>query len=948
VIFDHGAAPQVAASAQADTPLAKAAELLAHDLKALTGQDVPTVQTAQGGRGGTVMIGLADSPEMAGLLKANGIDPAPIAGKWETYGRVAVPAPWDKSQQVLLIFGSDVRGTVWGVMDLSRELGVSPWEWWADVAPRKVARLAVSGDLTFSKEPTVKYRGIFLNAGRNGLEPWAGRVYDPGHAGLTPKSYGRIYELMWRLKANAIWPYMGEFNEDPKNYDMAASYAIVRGSSHVEMLLRTNGPEWGTKRGDYNWFTNRSGMVDYWTEAIRKYGKYDNLYTVGLRAKDDFPMEGVKTPTEVAEALTQVIAAQREILQENIGKPADRIPQALTLYKEVLPAFMTGKLKLPDDVTMIWPEDDFGYIRQLSNEQQRQRSGGSGVYYHATFWGPPMSYLWIAATDPSLMWEEMTKAVRFDARQVWILNVGSIKPVEFLTQFFLELGFNSDAYPDGRSVKAYLHRWIGENFGPEHADEITDMMWQYYKLAFDRNPEYMSWTEVFPETPVKQTEFNMLSFGDENARRAEAYRHLRDRAAVMMAALPADRKDAFYELVRYPVDIATDLNLRQLDLDKTIAYGLQHRASANHYAEEARGAHEAALADSRYFNTEIAGGKWQGWMTTAHNDLPMNEAPHIPTWSSAGPLRWGIQTEGGEYIDSNSWWMANLPLFHPELPNRRYIDIFVSAPVDATWTARPSVPWIKVDRAGGSFSVAKKHFEDRIWISIDWSKAPKGESLAQLGVLQHPLGSTGDVIIACSAGKQIYNVHLLVAPDNAVHEASFIEADGIVSMYAMHPNDRSGEWKTLDGLAHVGVGATMQTSLDLKSVDAADQNAIKSAPSLTYRFATTTYDDQATLSVFALPTYPITSENGVRVGVTIDDGPMQILDFNAPEYSQAWRQHVLTNLAVQRVGNLRLKPGGHILRVWGLDPGVILERFEVSFTGAAHAYGAVPETRIQR
>ncbi|HVW19690.1 MAG TPA: glycosyl hydrolase 115 family protein [Opitutaceae bacterium] len=946
-LFDGGPPPAVAYEASDGAPIAHAAALLAGDLRSLTGRDPEVVPAVERGRGTAVIIGRADSPAIAALLRSNGISDAPIRGKWETYGRAVVPAPWGGGRKALLIFGSDVRGTVWGVIDLTREMGVSPWEWWADVTPRKTARIAVAADLRYSREPTVKYRGVFLNGGQSGLEPWAERVDDPAHRGLGPKTYARIFELLWRLKANTIWPYMGEFNDDPANYRTAADYAIVRGSSHVEMLLRTNGTEWGPARGAYNWFTNRQGMIGYWTEAVRRWGGYDNLYTVGLRDKDDFPMEGVKTTAEVGAALTDVIAAQRKILSGTLGRPAERIPQVLTLYKEVLPAYMSGRLRVPDDVTLIWPEDDFGYVRQLSDPRQRLRSGGSGVYYHTNFWGPPMSYLWVPALNPALMWEEMAKAARFQARRIWILNVGSIKPSEFPIQLFLAMAFDADAFPDGGSVREYLRSWAAECFGPRPAGAIADLLGRYYQLSFDRQAEFMAWTEVFPESSVAQTKFNAVAFGDENARRAAAYRALMGEAKAIMASLPADRRDAFYELVRYPVDIAGDLNLRQLDLDKSILYGLQHRASATVYGEEALAAQADALADTRYYDERLAGGKWRGWMDARHKDLPVFETPQAPAWTAGGEVRWGVQAEGGEYLDSPSWWMSDLPLFHPELPVSHYVDVFVSAPVAATWTARPSVPWIKLDRESGAFSPATKTFEARIQVSIDWARAPAGEALPQLGVVRDVRGTTGDVVIACSAGTEPYRVHVVIAPPNRVPGVSFIEADRIVSLYAVHPDACSGPWEKIEGLGHVGVGAAMRTPLAMRSVDPGDAAAVRRAPSLSYRFATTTADDPAQLAVVALPTFPITDENGVRVGISLDGGPPQVLDLAAPEYSQRWRQNVLANTAVGTVGNLRLEPGGHVLTVYALDPGIVLDRFELSFAGAQRAYGAVPETKIK-
>ena len=781
----------------------------------------------------------------------------------------------------------------------------------------------------------MKYRGIFINAGANGLNPWSGKTYEPEYANFGPKTYARIFEQMWRLKANTIWPAMTNadvpFNKIPENYKVLTDYAIVRGTSHVEMLLRNNPHEWDTKTmGPYNWLLNRDRMIQYWTGAVEQFGQYDNLYTVGLRNIDDFPMQGVNTPQQMAGVLSDVIEQQRKILTSVLHKPASDAPQVFTAYKEVLPAYDTSQLNLPDDITINWPDDDFGYIRRLSNARERQRPGGSGVYYHNVFWGPPMSYLWLDASDPSLMWEEMSKAYQFDARKLWVLNVGSIKPCEFMTQFFLALAFDTKAFEKSSSVRAYLKSWAGETFGPEHAEEVTAILWSYYKLAFERNPEFMAWTEVFPETSVKQTEFNILDFGDENARRVAAYEDIMERAKKLMAEMPDDRKAAFFQLVQYPVNAAGDVNIRQLSLDKSIIYGLQRRASANMYSETAKQAQQQIFDDIHYYNEVMANGKWRHMISAVPHPLPIYEVPHLPSWSSGNDNKCGVQVEGGAFFDETGWWTPTLPPFHSELREQRYIDVFVQGAVGGHWTAAASVPWIKVSKNSGTFSPASRTLEGRIEVSLDWASVPAE--------------GRGVVTINCSTALQPIAVHVEVAPSNKVKNVSFIEADRIVSMYATHADRLNGAWEILDGLGHTG--ASLRTRLDTQSVNASDPAAIVKAPSAVYRFATITADDKATLRVIAIPTFPITSENGLRVAISIDGNAPAVLDFNAPEFSQAWRQHVLSNKAIEVLPNLRLQPGAHELALYALDPGIALDWVELAFTGAPQAYGPVPETRI--
>jgi hypothetical protein len=940
IVHEDGGAPQ----------LAKAAELLGRDLTALSGVPAQISTDAAHGAGPGIIIGLAKNPAIAALLKTHHIDTAPLEGKWETYGRAVVAAPWDPKQKALVIFGSDVRGTIWGVMDLTREMGVSPWEWWADVKIVRKARLAVGDALNYSRQPSVKYRAIFLNDEEFGLYPWAATTYDPETHDIGPKTYARIFELMWRLKANTIWPAMRgiehSFNQVPGNAEMADAYAIIRASSHAEMLGRTNLREWdAAKRGPYNYQNNKQALLDYWDEAVKQYGKYENIYTVGLRGLEDRPMQGTAGPADTARVLEQVVADQRALLARDLGRPADTIPQVFTPYKEVLPAYDAG-LTLPDDVTLNWPDDNYGYIRRLSNARERARSGGAGVYYHISYWGYPMSYLWLASTHPALMWEEMNKAYHFNARRIWVLNVGDIKPGEYLSQLFLDMAFDNTAYPDIASVKAHLRRWAAESFGENHADTVAAILWRYYDLAFERNPEAMGWTHTLPATAPHQTEFNMLNFGDENARRQAAYRALVAEAEALEKNIPADRKDAFYELVRYPVIAAADINLRQLNLDKTIAYAYQQRASANDYAKAAEAAQAGIDASTSYYNNVMAGGKWKNMMGQAPHGLPVYHRPQIPAWKSTGDTGCAVQVEGGGYYDAGgstpgqppfagpfqrylvSYYASGLMPFQPDLKRSSYVDLFLKSPAKAHWTASASAPWIRVSKTQGEFAPGAS--EARIAVAIDWDKAPAD--------------GKGEVTFHCSTSDVPLPVAVTIAPANTVKNVSFIEAQGIVSMYATHADVHGKGWQLLDGLGHTG--ASLRSDLDMASL-ATDPASLAKAPAATWRFATTNTANRAALKLTALPFLPLTTDNKMRAAVSIDGAPPQVLDFGAAEFSKRWESHVLTNAATETLPDLVLHPGAHSVTVYALDPGFTLDRLELHFDGAPVAYGPVPETRIR-
>ncbi len=604
-----------------------AAELLGRDLTHVTGQ-TPAVSSdlARCARL-CIVIGKYDSDPVRAVAQEAGVDLTPLSGQWERYIRVATRSKRDPSRRYLLIAGSDRRGAIWGVIDLTREIGVSAWEWWADVTPRHADRLAVDGARHLSDAPSVQYRGIFLNDEDWGLQPWAARTWEPEIGDIGPRTYARIFELMWRLKANLIWPAMHDstkpFYQIPGNAEAARDHAIVVGTSHAEPMLRNNVREWDEKaRGPFNWFTNRDAMTAYWRERVEAVKGFENLYTIGLRGRHDSAMEGADTPARAREATAQAMAVQRDLLADAQGKPASAIPQALTLYKEVLDIYGTG-LKVPDDVTLIWPDDNYGYLSQLPDPGEQARGGGSGVYYHISYWGRPHDYLWLATTHPALIREQMERAWTMRARKVWVVNVGDIKPGEYLTQYFLDLAFDHRVF--GETAREHLESWAARQFGAGDAKETAAILTDYYDLAFERRPEFMGFSQTEPTRPVRIGDYVRTGGGEAQAR-IDRYADLKRRAEALAVRMPADRRDAFFELVLYPVRSAANINIRNLKLDLAALDARQGGANVNAYADQARAAHAQIVADTALYNR----GKWRGIMDMAPRRLPVFDEPAYP------------------------------------------------------------------------------------------------------------------------------------------------------------------------------------------------------------------------------------------------------------------------------------------------------------------------------
>lgn len=615
-----------------------------------------------------VVIGtLGHSPALDALVTAGRLDVSALHGKWETF-LLATIDDTEGSPPTFVIAGSDRRGTAFGVYEVSQMIGVSPWHWWADVTPRHRDDLILPDGLRHFGPPSVKYRGIFINDEDWGLEPWAAHKFEPEHGSIGPKTYAKVFELLLRLKANTLWPAMHActkaFNADPRNAALADAYAIVMGSSHAEPMLRNNVREWTGPHQDYNYVTNREGVRAYWEERARTNGRYENIYTIGMRGIHDSAIQGTTNDAQRIQILEQVFADQRALLAQyahppgasSVGAvapnrpPSDvtAVPQVFCAYKEVLDLYRQG-LQVPPDVTIMWPDDNFGYVRNFADAKERQRPGGFGIYYHLSYLGRPLAYLWLGTTPPALVWEEMTRAYAYGADRIWIANVGDIKPTEPGMEFFLDLAWDIHRWgPDGQP--AFLRTWAAREFGSEPAEAIAGIMGDYYRLNFQRRPEHLQWW--LPKQPPHRSP---LTLAEADARLA-AFADLRQRADQVAAALPADRQDAFEELVGYPVRGSALANQR---------YFLGERG-------DERGAHAADAelnATTRHFNDDLAEGKWQGIVNLEpadHQWASMRIAPWAPPAfaqspkPSTGPGRILAILNGGDFTarydhDGRSW-----------------------------------------------------------------------------------------------------------------------------------------------------------------------------------------------------------------------------------------------------------------------------------------------------
>jgi hypothetical protein len=614
--------------------LRAAVEAFAGDVEKVTGHRpqiltaLPTPAPAE-----LVVVGTTQAPILVRINEEKDFSLKAIEGKWESAVTSVVTAPLPGVRKALVIAGSDRRGAAFALFALSRQMGVSPWAWWADVPVAHHDRIQIVARNEVQPEPSVQYRGIFLNDEDWGLRPWAAKKMDPAQDNVGPRTYERIFELLLRLHANSLWPAMHPktlaFNAVAENAALADRWGIVMGTSHSEALLRNNVGEWDEHRdGPWNYQTNRAAIDAYWNHRLEVNGRYENFYTVGMRGVHDTGLEATGTVEEKARLVEQVMAAQRGLLARHVNADLGKVPQVIWLYKESLELYRAG-MKVPDDVTLGWTDDNYGYIRQLPTVDEQKRAGGSAVYYHVSYWGFPHDYLWLCSTPPALIREEMTKAYDHNARKYWILNVGDIKPAEADIDYFLQLAWNEPAMAR-MDQHSFFARWYGEQFPTANAEELASVMDEYYRLNFVRKPEFMGFNGYNDAT--RRTDFNPLAWGGawgQNGARLDAWEQLVAREQAIAKAMPEADRSAFFELVGYPVEAAAAQNRKFLLIDRSFVDASQHRDGQKN-AAQAHAAYQQIQSLTAQYN-ELENGKWEGMMSSAPRNRHVFEMPFAAT-----------------------------------------------------------------------------------------------------------------------------------------------------------------------------------------------------------------------------------------------------------------------------------------------------------------------------
>lgn len=925
----------------------RAAELFAADVEAVTGRR-PQVTSATGETGPAVIVGtVGGSALIRRLSEAGKIDTAPLEGAWERYLIQTVANPLPGIRKALVIAGSDRRGAAYGLFTLSELIGVSPWYWWADVPVKKHAALHVDAPPTYSQTPSVRYRGIFLNDEDWGLTPWASQTFEPERGNIGPRTYAKVCELLLRLKANylapAMHPVSTSFNQIPENKLVADTFAIVMGSTHCEPLLLNTASEWDTQTmGPWNYDKNKEGINRVLTQRVRENSPYENVYTLALRGLHDGAMSTTLPMHEKVRMLQQALLDQRQILAENIDRPVETVPQAFTPYKEVLEIYSNG-LELPDDVTIVWPDDNYGYMKRLSGVREQRRTGRSGVYYHVSYLGVPHSYLWFSTTPPSLMYEELRKAYDTTADRLWLLNCGDLKGSEMQVSLFLDMAWDIGRFT-ADNVVTYPARWLAGIFGEAYYDRLEAMTREHLRLAFPRKPEYMGWGYHWNRfdhncEQLTDTDFSFTNY-DEAPRRLEAYRKLGARAEALLHEIGDEARPAFYQLVYYPLRGAELMNRMTLGGQRNRWYARQGRAATNAVRDEVQRCYDSLQVITRGYNS-LLGGKWNHMMSMRQNYDGVSayfNLPHLATHDAAGAPRLALQVAGEDVTGARAFHA--LPAFDNYLRRTYPVEIYNRGGGTLAWTAHASEPWVVLSKSAG-----KTADEERITVGIDWEKAPSGNAVPAQIVFR--AGEQSEKVLV-----SLFNP---TAPSRAELRGIYVENNGCVSIPAagchrVRENDRI----KITAVEDLGIeGPALQLGDPTAPLQIFRSRDVPCAEYDFYAFDAGSVD----VYTYVLPTFPLHADRDFRIGentntdtkysVQIDDGALATPSSSLVEYSQVWFESVLRNCAVNKSTLHIDKPGRHTLRIRVGDPGIVLQKIVLDFGGMKRSYLGPQSTLIE-
>jgi hypothetical protein len=865
-----------------------------------------------------VIVGtLGKSAIIDQLVKNNILDVKDITGKWETFIIQTVKKPLPGVDKALVIAGSDKRGTIYGVYDLSEQIGVSPWYWWADVPAKKQKNLYVKPGRYSLGTPAVKYRGIFIDNEAPAFSGWAKEKF----GGANSKVYTKIFELILRLKGNYLWPAMWgiAFNDDDSlNRPLADEYGIVMGTSHHEPMDRAQ-QEWKRYgKGEWNYNTNGEVLRDFWRKGIENMGNAETIITMGMRGDGDMPMEA---GTNIA-LLERIVADQRKILTEVTGKKPEDIAQLWALYTEVQKYYDLG-MRVPDDITLVLCDDNFGNIRRLPNLTEPKRAGGYGLYYHYDFNGGPWSHKWINTVQITKTWEQLHLAYEHNVDRIWKMNVGDLKPLEFPISFYFDYAWNPDKWPVNK-LQEYTRQWAQQQFGPQYAAQIEKVITQYSNFNGIRKPELMVFNKF---SLIDYREFETI---------VTNYHKLQDEAMEINTHLPSEDKDAYFQMVLHPIQAVTNLYDLYYALARNRMCASQGRASTNAMSDKVK---EYFIKDSvlsHYYNKELQHGKWNHMMDQTHISYTYWRGPEADTLPKTIRLDLKKEAAMGVVIEgSDSWWPnetkeAVLPKLNSYQDTSYYIEVFNQGIKPFTYSATASVPWVKVMPSSGNIDQ-----QERLWVSVDWAKAPKGEHCIPLTI----------------TGPENQKVIVQVPVDNSESKETlkgkgFIESNGYVSIsaanYTCAANPGNTFWQILGNYGRTSTGITLFPATISK------QEATNVAPHLEY-LVNLSDTGNVKVQAYLAATIDYSGGNGLHYAVAFDDECPHVINSTLKKQGEPWvndnsEKVMMDDIRIEQSIHKISKKGLHTLTFWIIDKGVVLEKLVIDCGGVEPSELGPPES----
>ena len=910
--------------------VARAARDLQADVERVTGLKPALVRTQEELGKTAILIGtLGRSPLIDRLVAQRKLDVAGVAGQWEATVTQVVTDPLPGVSRALVIAGSDKRGAIYGIYDLSEQIGVSPWYWWADVPPRKRDALFVKPGRFVQGPPKIKYRGIFINDEEPCFGPWARKKF----GGVNSEMYAHVFELILRLRGNYLWPAMWgkAFNEDdPANPRLADEYGIVMGTSHHEPMLRAQ-QEWKKHgKGEWNYATNEAVLTQFWRAGVTRNRNYESIVTIGMRGDGDEPMvKGGAMAASIA-LLERIVADQRKLIAETIDSDVTTVPQLWALYKEVADYYAHG-MRVPDDVTLLWCDDNWGNVRRLPTPEERTRPGGAGMYYHFDYVGGPRSYKWVNTNPLPKVWEQMNLTYRYGADRIWIVNVGDLKPMELPIEFFLTMAWDPDAMPKER-IAAFTRDWAAREFGPEQAEAIADIVSKYAKYNGWRKPELLE-----PST------FSLVNY-QEADRVLAAWHAITAEAETIDRALAPQYRDAFYQLVLYPVKASATVAELHITTGRNRLYAKQQRASTNDLAKRVRELFQRDRDLSDHYNRKVAGGKWNHMMDqtrigyTSWQDPKTNIMPEVTEIEVPQTASLGVAIEGSESAWPGGKGEPRLPPFDSLNRQRHPIDVFNRGSEPLDFDASADRAWIKLSQSSGTIGK-----DQRLWVSIDWDAPPVGNSSGSIRLARRD-GETVQVkleavrsadVTAQSLGDVLGGLTGPISID-AERATTNVEAAG-------------ARWEPIPDYGRGRSGMT------IVPVTAPSVTPPEKSPCLEYKVYVPAAGELH-VDLVTGPTLDFVPGRGLRLAVSFDDQPPQVVDaFAKQSYADParrpdpsspavrdWHTWVKDNARKLRSTQTIDKAGVHTLKVWMVDPGVVLQKLIVHRNDIRPSYFAPP------